>query len=254
MQHNVFITDEGYQGLNPMQFGFHDCEKSHYFGPAVRTYWLIHFVVSGFGTFHKGGNTYHIKPGEMFVIPPFEETYYQADSETPWSYIWIGFTSRTPLPVELDDVIHLPEAMTIFNKMQNCSEKTNGRSAFLSAQLWELFSLILEQKNPSGNYIETALDCIHSEYMNPLTVEDIAGRLNLDRSYFSTLFKKTVGISPKQYLLGYRMKLAASLLTDKHKSVSVTASSVGYSDVFVFSKMFKRHFGVSPTEYIARHE
>ncbi len=253
MQHNVIVTDEGYHGLNPMQFGFHSCEKSHSFGPAVRTYWLIHFVVSGYGTFHKDGNIYHIKPGEMFVIPPFEETYYEADSQNPWSYIWIGFTSDSQLPVTLKDVIYIPEAIPIFDKMKNSTEKSNGRSAFLAAKLWELFALLLEQKKPSENYIEKALDCIHSEYMNPLTVEDIAARLNLDRSYFSTLFKKTVGISPKKYLLNYRMKLAASLLTDKGKSVSVTAYSVGYSDVFVFSKMFKRHFGISPTEYASKH-
>ncbi len=254
MQNNVIITDEKYPGLNPMQFGFQKRERNHSFGPAVRTYWLIHFVVSGFGYFYKDTKKYHINPGEMFVIQPFEETYYEADSENPWNYIWIGFTADSPLPVELGDVIHCPEALTVFNKMKNCREKNNGRSAFLSARLWELFSLLLENEKHSENYVEMALDCIHSEYMNPLTIEEIANRLNLDRSYFSTLFKKTVGVSPKQYLLDYRMNMAITLLAESKKSVSVTATSVGYSDIFTFSKMFKRHFGISPTEYANIHK
>ena len=48
------------------------------------------------------------------------------------------------------------------------------------------------------------------------------------------------------------MSIAASLLVKDEKNVSITASSVGYNDIFTFSKMFKRHFGVSPQEYVLR--
>ena len=85
--------------------------------------------------------------------------------------------------------------------------------------------------------------------MNGITVEEIAKKLNLDRTYFSTLFKRKTGVSPKQYLLDYRMSIAASLILKNDITVSVAAYSVGYSDIFTFSKMFKKHFGVSPKEY-----
>ena len=254
MSHNVIITDEKYKGINPVHFGFQDCEESHAFGPAVRTYWLIHFVVSGFGYYKIGDREYNLGPGEMFVIPPYVETYYEADSEKPWSYIWIGFTADSELPAELKDTIYCPEALGIFNRMKNCREKSNGRSAFLCARLWEMFEILLEQTNNNTDYIGQALDCIHSEYMNPLTVDEIAGRLNLARCYFSTMFKKKVGISPKQYLINYRMNIAAALMTEKNKSISVVASSVGYPDIYSFSKMFKQHFGISPTEYVLKHK
>ncbi len=254
MSNNVIITDYKYQGINPVHFGFGDCEKSHAYGPAVRTYWLIHYIVSGYGYYKIGDKEYNLGPGEMFVIPPYVETYYEADSEKPWSYIWVGFTCNSKLPVELKDTIYCPEAIGIFNKMKNCSKKSNGRSAFLCARLWELFDILLEQADDSADYISQALDCIHSEYMNPLTATEIAGRLNLARCYFSTMFKKRMGISPKQYLLNYRMSIAASLMTEKKKSVTVVASSVGYPDIYSFSKMFKQHFGMSPSEYISRHK
>jgi AraC-like DNA-binding protein len=89
--------------------------------------------------------------------------------------------------------------------------------------------------------------------MTDISVEEIANRLNLDRTYFSVIFKKKVGISPKQYLLKYRMNIATTLLAD-NLSVSVVARSVGYSDLYIFSKMFKRHFGVSPTEYLKQQQ
>ena len=45
------------------------------------------------------------------------------------------------------------------------------------------------------------------------------------------------------------MSVAASLLANGNVTVSVTAYSVGYTDIFTFSKMFKKHFGISPKEY-----
>ena len=85
--------------------------------------------------------------------------------------------------------------------------------------------------------------------MKPLTIEEIAHRLNIDRTYLYTLFKKKTGLSPKEYLINYRLDTAASLMTERDKNISTAAYSVGYTDIFNFSKMFKRKFGVSPKEY-----
>ena len=52
-----------------------------------------------------------------------------------------------------------------------------------------------------------------------ITVEEIATRLNLDRTYFSALFKKKIGISPKQYQLKYRPKSSCNRPATKNKNV-----------------------------------
>ena len=254
MMHNILITDNDYNDLNPVSFGYEDCEKSHSYGPATRTHWLIHYVESGFGFFSINGKEYKIGPGEMFVIPPYVETYYEADDKKPWNYIWIGFTSKNALPCKLDDVICSPNTQSIFTSMKNANNLENGRSAYLSGKLWELFSVLLEKEERGTNYIDKALDCIHSEYMYDLTIEKLASRLGLDHSYFSAIFRKKIGISPKQYLLNYRMNVALSLILEKDFSISVAAYSVGYTDIYNFSKMFKKHFKMSPREYIKRHK
>ncbi|MBR5218900.1 MAG: AraC family transcriptional regulator [Clostridia bacterium] len=249
----VIVTDKGYKGLNPVIFGYEDCKPGHYYGPAVRNHWLIHFVVSGFGKYKIGNREYNLEPGEMFVIPPFEETFYQADTKKPWSYIWIGFTDDGSLPVTLQDKITCPSALGIFSDMKKCEQLSSGRSAFLAARLWDLFSCLAEGHSPQQeDVVKKALDCIHSEYMTGLDVSGLAHRLNLDRSYFSTLFKKRMGTSPKEYIMSYKMNMAASLLADRGMSVSVTAYSVGYNDIFTFSKMFKKFYGVTPSEYKKR--
>lgn len=254
MLHSDTVIESGFSDINPMQFGYENCKSAHFYGPAVRTHWLIHYVVSGCGIFKIGKNVYKVGAGEMFVIPPFVETYYAADNKTPWDYIWIGFTTKGELPVQLEDTIYCPEAEPIFQKMKKCIENENGRTAFLCARIWDLFAVILEDKKVKLDYIEKALNCIHSEYMNGITVQDIADKLNLNRSYFSMIFKEKTGVTPVKYLIDYRMKIAASLMVKRGMTVTVAANSVGYSDIFNFSKMFKRSYGIPPRKYIQQYK
>ena len=169
MIHTELIPNKGYLGLNPVDFGFETCKSEHRFGPAVRTYWLLHFVVRGHGIFERDGMTHHLQAGDLFVIPPFRKTFYKADAHDPWEYIWVSFTSCEDLPELLgQSVIHLPAAGRIFHEMKRCQQLENGKTAFICGKLWELFSLFWEQETPATDYVENALHLIHTEYMYDL--------------------------------------------------------------------------------------
>ncbi|MBR3836685.1 MAG: AraC family transcriptional regulator [Clostridia bacterium] len=247
MRRNEIIINRKYPGLNPVVFGFEDCEPRHSYGPAVRPYWLFHYVVAGTGKFHRDGKIYTLKKGEIFVIPPYLETYYEADNEDPWHYIWIGFTAESDLVQILDlPVIRAVGLGHIFEEMKLCLSLENGKSAYLSAKLWELYSALLETGKAENDYVEKALHCIREEYMTDLSVEELARRLNLDRSYFSGLFREKMGTPPGRYLHMFRLEKAAELMVKHKMSPSTAALSVGFSDLYHFSKAFKKHFGTSP--------
>ena len=249
MEENITLINKEYTHVNPLILGSEICEKSHHYGPAVRPYWLLHFVVSGKGIFEIEEREYELSAGKIFVIPPYVETYYEADATDPWEYIWVGFTINGELPVKLDDVVSCAKAEYIFKRMKKAEHMTIGRTEYICAKIWELFSAILEQKERRIDYIENALNIIHSEYMQGVTVQEIADRLNLERTYFSHLFKNSVGMSPKRYLLAYRMEQAVDLIVNHGQSISTTALSVGYNDIYIFSKMFKEYYGMSPNQY-----
>ena len=244
--HTEIIINKNYKGINPVQFGFESCEHSHGFGPATRTHWLFHFVVSGKGVFQINEKEYVLSGGMMFVIPPFVETYYEADSEDPWEYIWVGFTGTPPLP--LKDIYHIPGALRIFQHMKACHDLHNGKTEFILAQLWELFSFLMEERRTKEDPVDTVLNLIHAQYMTPLTVAQMAESAHLERTYFSKIFSEKMGISPQQYLIEHRMKQAKTFLSLGY-SVTTTAISVGYSDIYNFSKIFKQRFGESPSHY-----
>jgi len=246
----VIVVDQNYKDYNPMQFGCENCAPGHAYGPAVRTHWLLHYVVHGFGIFVKDGVTHRVKRGDIFVIPPYEETYYEADQKNPWHYIWIGFTGQGEVPVQLKEpVIHCPAAGVVFEDMLRCDKLENGRSAFLTAKVWELFSILMEGTDADVNQMDLALSCLHSEYANGITIQQVAERLNMNRSYFSELFKERMGMSPQKYLIQLRLEKAAELLTVYEEPPTTAALSVGYPDIYHFSKIFKQYYGVSPRQY-----
>ena len=94
-------------------------------------------------------------------------------------------------------------------------------------------------------YIQDALNFINSNYMNSITVQEIADYVNLSRSYLYKMFIKNLGISPQRYLINLRMYKATLLLKGTKLPIGEVASRVGYSDSLLFSK----HFSMSPLNY-----
>ena len=113
----------------------------------------------------------------------------------------------------------------------------------------ELFRPRGKEQNNSLTYVRNVINYIQLKYSEPIKIDTIAMSLGLNRSYLTRLFKEATGYSLQEYLLTYRMKMAARMLSDETTSVNMIASNVGYNDTFTFSKAFKRHFGSSPSEY-----
>lgn len=258
MINSKIIINKHYKGINPKICGWQDCEPKHFYGPAVRSYWLLHFVVSGKGIFKTPRGEYSLGKNDIFIIRPYDVTYYEADAEEPWNYIWIGFSSDIKLPSALigNDTIYAPFLSDVFQdciKADDISSNGKGFEAYMCSRIWDMIAKLEEKyvysSALSDGYIRAAINIMETEYHSGITVEDIADRLHLNRSYFSTLFKKIINQSPREYLIALRMEKAAELLCKMRLSVSVTATSVGYPDVFAFSRAFKNYYEVSPTDY-----
>ena len=98
-------------------------------------------------------------------------------------------------------------------------------------------------------YIKEALSFIENNYMKEITVEDIAESSGLNRSYFGKIFKETVGKSPQEFLISYRMIKAAELLKLTHYPINEIGNAVGYPNQLHFSRAFKSVYGVSPRNW-----
>ncbi|GLR80275.1 AraC family transcriptional regulator (plasmid) [Azospirillum oryzae] len=97
--------------------------------------------------------------------------------------------------------------------------------------------------------IAVALRRIHERPTWPWTVAQLAKEAALSRSAFFDRFRRTVGMTPMDYLLDWRMALAKDLLRRREGGIVDIAERVGYGSASAFSVAFARHVGVSPTAY-----
>ena len=99
-------------------------------------------------------------------------------------------------------------------------------------------------------YMKEALSFIEQHYSEDISIEDISSFCGLNRSYFSKVFRDTMGESPQGFLLHYRMARAAQLLTESRLPIS---TMVSYPNQLHFSRAFKNVNGISPRDYRAMH-
>ena len=103
-------------------------------------------------------------------------------------------------------------------------------------------------------YVRPVLKLIQDSYMEPLTLEELSGRVYVSPQYLSRLFQQYMGCSVYEYLTGYRMTRAKELLL-RHpdRRVQVIANEVGYSDTSHFIQMFRKTAGMTPGTFRRIH-
>jgi AraC-like DNA-binding protein len=97
--------------------------------------------------------------------------------------------------------------------------------------------------------IASAIRRMHGRPTKPWTVAQLAKEAALSRSMFFERFSCAVGVTPMEYLLGWRMALAKDLLRRRGMTVGEVAEHVGYSSASTFSVAFTRHVGLPPKHY-----
>jgi YesN/AraC family two-component response regulator len=85
--------------------------------------------------------------------------------------------------------------------------------------------------------------------MKPVTVKEVAEKINLDRTYLSKIFHRLEGITIHNYLTGIRMESAKRLLLESTYNIQEISITVGIPDSYYFSRVFKKYSGFTPTQY-----
>ena len=131
--------------------------------------------------------------------------------------------------------------------------KEEGSEYALSSLIYSLLCIIAQPgdtgEGGSTDRIAAAKEYIGKNYMNPLTVQDMAGQANLSVPRFSKVFKDSTGISPYDYLLSVRLEKARELLQETDVPVSRVAADTGFNSDANFIYFFKKHTGLSPLKF-----
>ncbi len=228
----------------------------------------FHHVVGGSGSFEVGGKWRPIRAGDFFYTRPRTEHRAVVPSDGDYLLQYVVFlVLDTALDVQVADdlMARLPEGVPhragdrlhgFFAQLSRLSEAGDAYQSRAAA--FRFVALLYElmagsQTSHHGHpAIEKALEYMRSQIGEAYTLDDLATRLGLEKSYFIRLFKKNVGVSPMNYAMNLKMSAAADLLCTTREPLALVAAQVGFPDEYHFAKRFKQWSGLAPGTYRGR--
>jgi AraC family transcriptional regulator of arabinose operon len=250
--------------------GIEECDPGHFYGPTSRTEYLLHYIIDGKGTYQVNNKTYQMEQHQLFLICPGVTSYYVADMEEPWKYLWVAFSgikAKTYLDwANLDEnhlICQFNEPNVLIKYIQgilNARELTYANELKREGNLLLFLSALIKSQHGTGLagavhdypyqvYVNHAVEFIEHNYQKGIRVNDIANYIGINRSYLTNIFRKSLNKSVQEYLVNYRLDKAATLLRTTNMPVGDIAKEVGYEDSLAFSKIFKHFKNSSPTVY-----
>jgi AraC-like DNA-binding protein len=267
---NYGELDRKYRGLMVPLFGHEKTAPGHEV-LTVRDHYLLHFITGGHGYFIADGKTYTLRAGNGFIIEPNKRSAYRADETDPWEYYWIAFRG-TDAPLFMD-TLNFPNRHyfsfndTVLDPLKNLITELRERPLLnpdyvalkVNSVFLEIVARFVKNNSPhskvspqkSSAVIDAALLYFEKHYAEDINVASVAGALNVSRTYFTTLFKNTAGINPKDYLTTVRIQKAKALFKQNPGILVVEAGSLcGIPDPALFIHTFKRETGMTPGAFI----
>jgi len=209
-------------------------------------------------SFPDTGESEVFAPGEVAYIPPrtafqrrviepldFHQFAFHPDKDSrfclslrpgvlgiPLGHVhsWLETADRIALSPQSNELsLHILERLIIDNYLVSTSEKT-------------------VQSAVSGE-LEEVLEYIHENLSQKLDLAKIAERAGLSYTGLIFKFRRELEMTPTEYILMHRIKLAKRLLLETDIPISAISETCGYSSAYYFSNAFLKSTGMRPSNF-----
>lgn len=252
------------QDLTFYAAGKEQCRSGYQYGPTVRNYTVIHFILQGKGRIRIGEQDLEVHRNQAFIIPANVPSVYRADEADPWKYCWICFLGLksgqwTSLLQDASsngvvlDVLDSRKYESMIDGVLDQSEQELSSLFLDTACLYQILGCLFKELGIREVQKQTLAARVRSyielNYADDLRIHEIADYFHVHPNYLIRQFTQTFGISPKHYILNYKLNKAALLLNDSSQPISFISDSLGFQDQTSFSRAFKNHYGCSPLAF-----
>lgn len=245
------------------------------------------YISGGQGMITIQSHPYLVKTDDMIIIPPqmIHSIEQYSDSQMAYFNILFQFSllnysvndacyekyfkplychTRLPslyLDVETDlNRLLRPHIMYL---IENRKKRDAGDELMVKSNLFAIMHYINQYSTPASgaalslknNYdkLKNLLLYMQSNYNHPITVKDAAAVCGFSSSHFMKLFKELAGKSFSQYLIDYRLEIAARQLIETSDKIIDLAENVGFHNASYFSRAFHSKYGETPSAYRNHH-
>lgn len=244
------------------------------------------YVVSGQAQLTVGSNHYIVRGGECVYYGPECPHRLSADGMTDYYSVHFDWKQSSSLPVhpahrirflEQDGLIGdtrnpildippfgdvlLPTRFTVSGLepiltriVKEYELEQPGYSVTLRGLMIQALTLVFRQLLDKGtarkshNRIDPAIQAMQEHPGRNWAVSELAAMCGYHPVHFAKLFKEEMGLLPKHYIIGERIKRAKRELLHGEK-VEVISETLGFASIHYFSHQFKRLTGLTPTEF-----
>jgi AraC-like DNA-binding protein len=262
----------------------HEFEDEKFHLPShSHTYYEIIYIKKGNGIHHLNKNLFPYKAGDLFVISPEDEHYFDIKKNTRFVYIKFTdnyFNSKQNLTCD-DFLVNTPESFmrdkilkeTVLKFGEPCKTILKNTveniitynryidvttSPIVFYQILSIFGLIKEtirgmnlQMKSAHIDTEQIATYIHQNIYQPklVQIKVIAEHFNIAPTYFSAYFKRTFAISYRDYINNLRTTLIEKRIHNNQLPIKQIAYEFGFTDESHLSNYFKKRKNMKPTDF-----
>ncbi|MFM2293218.1 MAG: hypothetical protein RIS29_3031 [Bacteroidota bacterium] len=249
-------------------------------------FFRIYLVMEGGARLEINQMAYDLKPGKLYLIPPFSvhndscsgifSLYYIHVFENQKNAISLFEQYHFPVEVEADDLAaqligrlieinperellqYDPELYTndlvLMNGLAR-SEQTPlpaqmETKGILSVLFSRFFGLAVETSINNDNRIWNAVHYIRDNIHTRIRIPDLANACNVSEDHLIRLFKKELNMTPIAYVNKKKIEKAQLMLVLEHSTIKEVACSLAFDNISYFNKVFKAQLGKTPSDYL----
>lgn len=257
-------NDSTRETIHILDYGYHQTTHGRHSTQKIVDHYVLHFIVSGKGTYTIHDTTYHLGLNDCFLLIPNVPLKYQSDPKEPWVYYWVGFSGSDALEFmrlcglsyQTPTLHYEPiTALTSYIQPMILPDTSNISDSYTALGTFYLLCSRLiahgstKPLSRKENYVYQAISLIQDSYYKDITVQNIADAVGLERTYLYRIFREIIGVSMQKYIAALRFKRACYFLESSDLSYSEIAYYSGYQSEQYFSMVFKQKAGCSPSAY-----
>lgn len=255
------------------ELGVFPCREKYYTEREMLPSFLIKYCVSGSGILEYDGRSYPVRSGQIFWLDCMKHQHYYTDpSEGSWHIIWVHFfggecrkyyelflqqnDGRPVVDTGVDESVRSNIEMLVdIYRNANGTLTDDVRAASLLTGIMSSCILYADPSTRHGElpaYVQTAREYINCHYAEKISLDILAREISVNKFYLQKLFRKSVGLSPNEYLTTVRLQEAKRLLRSTDLPISRIAMDVGFGSIGHFIELFKAREQMPPSVYRRR--
>ena len=230
--------------------------------------------------------TLSLRPGRLYLIPPYVTHHYVNTGLFTHYYIHLyeqhdpsqpGVFDELDIPYEVEarsydvlmaEQLHLlmphlaleasnPETYdnheVLMERLRESQEQPLGirmeAKGIMQQFLSRFVSLAVPRQTVQDDRISQAVKFINQHLDRKISMDRLAAETCLSKDHFIRLFKQTTGETPGSYITRKKLEQAELLLLTTNDPVKHIATLLGFDDTSYFVRLFRQHVGMAPQHY-----